>query len=186
MGTERRWGNINNFDLSFMYGFKAILNINLLFFRLQKILNFTKHIAFNYGICLTFVPVYLRRRFLCEFNRKTFLKNFYIIFIKGLFGFISNFRYFILNHRRFLLENKYTNYIAYRLPSLIFLPKGVWRDAKGFFRTFWKLRIMFIKSCRYLDTYDNNGYLLWIGKCRTFFKVIRYIFFMINIYKKLW
>lgn len=96
-----------------------ILNSFFFFLDLKKIICLVNSISFNKGICLSF---FLDKSKTFIFKKNKFVKNFYIIFINKMFGFLSNFIFFLKNIHSY---KKFTNYNSKRFPSIIFLSKKV-------------------------------------------------------------
>jgi len=80
---------------------------------------FVNEIAFRKGICVSY---FLDRFKNFSLIKKMQVKNFYFIFINKMFGFLSNFTFFLKNIKNF---SDSSNYNSKRFPSIIFLSKKV-------------------------------------------------------------
>jgi hypothetical protein len=80
---------------------------------------FVNEIAFRKGICASY---FLDRFKNFSLIKKMQVKNFYFIFINKMFGFLSNFTFFLKNIKNF---SDSSNYNSKRFPSIIFLSKKV-------------------------------------------------------------
>lgn len=96
------------------------LNCYFFFLDLKKILCLVNKISFNKGICLSYFLDCYKTFFLKRDGK--LIKNFYVIFINKMFGFLSNFVFFLKNIKSY---KKFTNYSSKRFPSIIFLSKKV-------------------------------------------------------------
>jgi len=153
---------------------KSFVFLDCVYFllNLKKIICFVNIISFNKGICLSF----FLDRYKCFFLKRTdFVKNFYVIFINKMFGFLTNFLFFIKNINNY---KKFTDYNSKRFPSIVFLSKKVWKTFDFFILSFIRLRLVSIKSLSFLDSQYNGIYSIFIGKCFSFFKMLRTIYFL--------
>lgn len=86
---------------------------------LKKILFLVNDVSFKKGICLSY--------FLDKFKsfspiKEKKVRNFYFIFINKMFGFLSNFGFFLKNIKLF---KDLSNYDSKRYPTIVFLSKKV-------------------------------------------------------------
>lgn len=96
-----------------------LLNNFFLLLNLKKILLVVNGVAFNKGICLSyFLDKYKNFSQIKNLN----IKNFYFAFINKMFGFLSNFTFFLKNIKSF---KNLSNYNSKRFPSIVFLSKQV-------------------------------------------------------------
>lgn len=97
----------------------CILNNFYVLLNLKKILFLVNDISFRKGVCLSY--------FLDKFKsfsgiKDKKVKNFYYVFINKMFGFLSNFSFFLKNIKFF--EDS-SNYGSKRYPTIVFLSKKV-------------------------------------------------------------
>lgn len=116
-----KWGSLTPNSLSFFCMSKTFLILNYFYFflDLKKLLCLVNTISYNKGICLSY---FLDRYKNFFFKNEKKVKNFYIIFINKMFGFLSNFVFFLKNIRRY---KSFTDYSSKRFPSVVFLSKKV-------------------------------------------------------------
>lgn len=117
-----KWGSVSIFSTSNVFCIsKNYLFVNnfFLLLNLKKTSLLVNEVSFKKGICLTF---FLDRfkSFSSIQNKKT--RNFYFVFINKMFGFLSNFTFFLKNIKKF---TELCNYRSKRLPSIVFLTKKV-------------------------------------------------------------
>jgi hypothetical protein len=86
---------------------------------LKKIILLLNNIAFSKGICLSY---FLDKYKAFSSIRGLNVKNFYFVFINKMFGFLSNFSFFLKNIKNF---ESFSNYNSKRFPSVVFLSKKV-------------------------------------------------------------
>lgn len=177
-----KWGKFayieNNVYCSSQFFY--ILNIFFLFLHLKKLLCFINIISFNKGVCLSYFPDKYKSFFI---NRKVSIKNFYIIFINKMFGFLSNFVFFL---KRISKISKYTDYNSKRFPSIVFLSKKTWKTFFYFIYIFETLKIPSIKSLNFLDYEASGCYNITIGKCYSFFQMSKNVYFLNNLKFRKW
>ena len=178
-----RWGSVSFFGKSNIFCFSKnllVLNNFFLFLNLKKITFLINEIAFKKGICLSF---FLDRYKNFSLIKKHNVKNFYFVFINKMFGFLSNFSFFLKNIENF---KEFSNYNSKRFPSLIFLSKKVWKTFEFFILLFVRLRLVSIKSVSFLDSEFSGSYDLFIGKCFSFYVLMRTIFFLNDLKFRKW
>jgi hypothetical protein len=86
---------------------------------LRKIIFLVNEVSFKKGICLSY---FLDRYKNFSHIKKVKVKNFYYVFINKMFGFLSNFSFFLKNIKNF---EEFSNYNSKRFPSIVFLSKKV-------------------------------------------------------------
>jgi len=96
-----------------------VLNNFFLLLNLKKIIFFINDVSFKKGICLSY---FLDRYKNFSSINKVKVKNFYFVFINKMFGFLSNFTFFLKNINNF---KEFSNYNSKRFPSVVFLSKKV-------------------------------------------------------------
>lgn len=158
----------------------VILNNFFLFLNLKKLSLLVNEVSFKKGVCLTF--------FLDRFKdfyqiRKKNVKNFYFVFINKMFGFLSNFSFFLKNIKKF---TEFSNYDSKRLPSIVFLTKKVWKTFEFFILLFVRLRLISIKSVSILDSEFSGSYDIFIGKCFYFYSMLYTIYLLNDLKFRKW
>jgi hypothetical protein len=178
-----RWGSVSFFgkvnSLCFSKNF-VILNNFFLLLNLKKIMLFVNEIAFRKGICASY---FLDRFKNFSLIKKMQVKNFYFIFINKMFGFLSNFTFFLKNIKNF---SDSSNYNSKRFPSIIFLSKKVWKTFDFFIPLFVRLRLVSIKSISFLDSEFSGSYDIFIGRCFSFYNLLRTIYFLNDLKFRKW
>jgi len=178
-----RWGAVSFFSKLNVFCISKtfyILNNFYLLLNLKKILFLVNEISFRKGICLSyFLDKYKSFAPIKEKN----IKNFYFVFINKLFGFLSNFTFFLKNIKFF---KEFSNYDSKRYPSIIFLSKKVWKTFDFFILIFVRLRLVSIKSVSFLDSEYSGSYNIFIGKCFSFYSLLRTIFFLNDLKFRKW
>lgn len=178
-----RWGAISFFSKINIFCFTKnfiILNNFFLFLNLKKIIFFMNEVAFKKGICLSF---FLDRYKNFSLIKKINVKNFYYVFINKMFGFLSNFTFFLKNIKNF---KDFSNYNSKRFPSVVFLSKKVWKNFEFFILIFVRLRLISIKSVSFLDSVFSGSYDIFIGKCFSFYNLLRIIYFLNDLKFRKW
>lgn len=180
-----RWGSVSFFSkINIFCLCKSFFFLNNFFIllNLKKIIFLINEISFKRGICLTFfLDCY--KNFLFSKEQKKNVKNFYIVLINKMFGFLTNFGFFLKNLKN--LKN-FTDYQSKRFPSIIFLSKNVWKDFRFFILTFVRLRLISIKSIPFLDSEFVGSYNIFIGKCYSFFTVLQTVYHLNNLKFRKW
>jgi hypothetical protein len=178
-----RWGSVSFFSKMNIFCFSnnfAFLNNFFLLLNLKKIVFFVNEVAFKKGICLSY---FLDRFKELSSIKEIKVKNFYFAFINKMFGFISNFSFFLKNLKHF---KDFSNYNSKRLPSIIFLTKKVWKNFDFFILLFVRLRLITIKSVSFLDSEFSGSYDIFIGKCFSFYNLLRTIYFLNDLKFRKW
>lgn len=162
----------------------AIVNLSLLLFRLKKIVYITNFSSFHRGVCLTIFQNRLKKKYKSIlFRKKSFVLNFYIMFVNRLRSFFSNFSFYI-KHRQ--LYKSETNYFSRRFPTLVFLTRHVLHEFPYFSATFLRYRIICLRSNSFIDTFLNCGYNIWLNDCDSLFQLLRAIYCFNNVLKEKW
>ena len=155
-----RWGGGFNYsDLLIVLNDYIVLNLNLLFLKLKKIILILLKISYRKGICLFFFLDFYKRFYLKDLIYPD-LKNFYIIFINKTYAFLTRFKYFVTRYKDFKFYSNYINpkFGSFRYPTIVFLSKKCWKFYKNFFFTFVRLRLLSIKSNVVVGLKDNVGF----------------------------
>lgn len=120
-----RWGGSFNYsELSILLNDFILININLLFLKIKKIILILYIISFKKGICLFFFLNFYKRFFFNELlNSK--VRYLYIIFIDKVYSFLNKFKFYILKYKKFKFYSNYINPIngSFRFPYIIFISK---------------------------------------------------------------
>lgn len=178
-----KWGSLSFYNSTNIFSFYkkyGFLNHFFLFLDLKKISVLVNNISFNKGVCLTYFLDHYKKYIRHNEDK---VPNLYIIYINKMFSFLSNFISFIENIKKF---RKLTNYNTNRYPSLVFLSKKVWKNCDSFILLFIKLRIISIKSNSFLEYEKFGFYNIVIGKCYSFYLLLRSIYFLNYIKFKKW
>lgn len=178
-----RWGSVSFFSKINIFCFSnsfLILNNFFLLLNLKKIIFLINEVAFKKGICLTY---FLDRYKTFSLIKKVKVKNFYYVFINKMFGFLSNFTFFLKNIKNF---KEFTNYNSKRFPSVVFLSKKVWKTFDFFILLFVRLRLINIKSVSFLDSEFSGSYDIFIGKCFSFYTLLRTIYYLNDLKFRKW
>jgi hypothetical protein len=176
-GSVSFFGKLNVFCISKAFYF---LNNFYLLLNLKKILFLVNDISFKKGICLSyFLDKY--KNFSNIKSKK--VKNFYFVFINKMFGFLSNFTFFLKNINFF---KDFSNYDSKRFPSIVFLSKKVWKAFDFFILLFIRLRLVSLKSISFLDSEYSGSYNIFIGKCFSFYSMLRTIYFLNDLKFRKW
>ena len=178
-----RWGAVSFFGkLNVFCSSKSFLILNnfFLLLNLKKIILLVNNVSFNKGICLSY--------FLDKYKnfpqiKKHSVKNFYFVFINKMFGFLSNFSFFLKNIKSF---KNFSNYDSKRFPSIVFLSKKVWKTFDFFILIFVRLRLISIKSISFLDSDYSGIYNIFIGKCFSFYSLLQTVYFLNNLKFRKW
>lgn len=178
-----RWGSVSSFSkLNVFCSSKTFLILNnfYLLLNLKKILFLINDIAYKRGVCLSyFLDKY--KNFSQISGKK--VKNFYFVFINKMFGFLSNFTFFLKNIESF---KEFSNYGSKRYPSVVFLSKKVWKTFDFFILLFIRLRLVSIKSVSFLDSEYSGSYNILIGKCFSFYNMLRTLYFLNDLKFRKW
>ena len=178
-----RWGSISFFaKLNVFCMSKSFYFLNNIFLllNLKKILLLVNGVSYNRGICLSyFLDKYKNFSQIKKFD----IKNFYYAYINKMFGFLSNFTFFLNNIKSF---KNLSNYNSKRFPSIVFLSKKVWKDFDFFILLFVRLRLISIKSVSFFDSDFYGIYNIFIGRCFSFFSMLRTIYFLNNLKFRKW
>lgn len=178
-----RWGSISFFAKNNIFCFSKtylILNNFFLLLNLKKIIFFVNDVSFKKGICLSY---FLDRYKNFSSIKQVKVKNFYYVFINKMFGFLSNFSFFLKNINTF---KEFSNYNSKRFPSIIFLSKKVWKTFDFFILLFIRLRLISIKSISFLDSEFSGSYNIFIGKCFSFYTLLKTIYFLNDLKFRKW
>lgn len=178
-----RWGSVSFFSKINIFCLSKnfiILNNFFLLLNLKKIVLFVNDVAFKKGICLSY---FLDRYKDFSLIKSIKVKNFYYAFINKMFGFISNFSFFLKNIKNF---KDFSNYDSKRLPSIVFLSKKVWKNFDFFILLFVRLRLISIKSVSFLDSEFSGSYNIFIGKCFSFYNLLRTVYFLNDLKFRKW
>lgn len=178
-----RWGAVSFFSkINIFCSSNSFLIINnfFLLINLKKIIFFINEVSFRKGICLSY---FLDRYKNFSSIKKIKLKNFYFVFINKMFGFLSNFIFFLKNIKNF---KEFSNYDSKRFPSVVFLSKKVWKTFDFFILLFIRLRLVSIKSVSFLDSEFSGSYDIFIGKCFSFYTLLRTIYFLNDLKFRKW
>lgn len=178
-----RWGPVSFFSKTNIFCSSnsfLILNNFFLLLNLKKIIFLMNEVSFKKGICLSY---FLDRYKNFSPIKKIKLKNFYFVFINKMFGFLSNFTFFLKNIKNF---KEFSNYNSKRFPSVVFLSKKVWKTFDFFILLFVRLRLVSIKSVSFLDSEFSGSYDIFIGKCFSFYTLLRTIYFLNDLKFRKW
>ena len=178
-----RWGAVSFFGkLNVFCSSKTffILNNFFLLLNLKKIVLLINEISFKKGICLSY---FLDKYKSFSQIKNLITKNFYFVFINKMFGFLSNFTFFLKNIKRF---KDYSNYSSRRFPSIVFLSKKVWKTFDFFILLFVRLRLISIKSVSFLDSEFSGSYDIFIGKCFSFYTMMHTIYLLNDLKFRKW
>lgn len=178
-----RWGSVSFFSKINIFCSSnsfLILNNFFLLLNLKKIIFLINEVSFKKGICLSyFLDRY--KNFLPI--KKIKIKNFYYVFINKMFGFLSNFHFFLKNIKNY---KEFSNYNSKRFPSVVFLTKKVWKTFDFFILLFVRLRLVSIKSVSFLDSEFSGSYDIFLGKCFSFYNLLRTIYFLNDLKFRKW
>ena len=178
-----RWGSISFFSKMNIFCSSKnfiVLNNFFLLLNLKKIIFFINDVSFKKGICLSY---FLDRYKNFSSINKVKVKNFYFVFINKMFGFLSNFTFFLKNINNF---KEFSNYNSKRFPSVVFLSKKVWKTFDFFILLFTRLRLISIKSVSFLDSEFSGSYNIFIGKCFSFYNLLKTIYFLNDVKFRKW
>lgn len=183
-----RWGGgINYSNVSIVLNDFIILNINSVFFKIKKVFFITFDVILNKGVCVFFFLDFYKR-FLLNDLLKPELKNFYIVFINKMYGFLSRFKYFIVKYNNFKYFSNYINkdFGSFRFPAIVFLTKKCWKIYKNYFYIFIRLRLISVKIESFIDQKENICYNLNVNDSRVIYDLFKFVYFLSNKYYKIW
>ena len=166
---KSKWGKQQNYNVigwCHKYNFIVIDTLSI-FLSLKQIISIVNYVANNNGVCLTCLL----------FTKKIILtknKNFYIVFIDKMYGFLSNF--FVFLQGGFTKYKKVTNYRTTRLPDIVFVSNYSWKNYKSFFRTFVAQKILVIKSSSFLQNDINIGYNIMVNDSLLIYNLLKVIY----------
>lgn len=183
-----RWGGgINYSDVSILLDDFIILNINSIFLKIKKVFSITFNVIENKGICVFFFLDFYKR-FLLDDLLKPELKNFYIVFINKMYGFLSRFKYFVFKYKDFKYFSNYINkdFGSFRFPCIVFLTKKCWKSYRNFFYIFIKMRLISVKIESFVDQKENICYNLNVNDSKIIYDLFKFVYFLSNKYFKIW
>lgn len=178
-----RWGSVSFFSKQNIFCFSkslCFLNNFYVLLNLKKILFLVNEISLKRGICLSY---FLDKFKVFSSIKDKNVKNFYYVFINKMFGFLSNFSFFLKNIKLF---ESFSNYGSKRYPTIVFLSKKVWKTFDFFILIFVRLRLISLKSISFLDSEYSGSYNVLIGKCFSFYSLLRTIYFLNELKFRKW
>jgi hypothetical protein len=112
-------------------------------------------------------------------------ENFFLLFINGLYGFISNFNKVFLKHISNTKGKRHlTDYDRLNLPSIVFITKNSYNEYYNIFRIFIKKRIICIRTFSLIEEVDINiGYNLSVNDCSKVFSICNEIYKLVYLVK---
>lgn len=183
-----RWGGTFNYsEISIILNDYIVLNFNLFFLKIKKIISILLWISFKKGICLFFFLNFYKRFLLNELlNSKVHF--FYIMFIDKVYSFLTRFKFYITKYNKFKLYSNYINpkYGSNRFPSIVFVSKKCWKNYYKFFYVFLRLRLICIKSSSIIGIDDNVSYNIFVRDCKTLYYMFKTLYLLTNKIFKLW
>lgn len=183
-----RWGgNFNYSEISILLNDYIVVNLNLLFLKIKKIMHILFLISFKKGICLFFFLNFYKRFFLNDLLNLQ-IKYFYIVFIDKVYSFLTKFKFYIVKYKKFKLYSNYAHPLkgSCRFPSIVFVSKKCWKNYFKFFYSFVRLRLICIKSNSIIDLNDNVCYTLFIKNCNNIYFMFKSIYLLTSKYFKIW
>lgn len=183
-----RWGGSFNYaDVKLLLNDYIVVDLNSIFLKLKKVLSIILKIAFKKGICVFFFLDHYKRFYTKDLIYPD-MKNFYLVFINKVYGFLTRFKYFVTIYEDLKYFSNYINpkFGSYRFPTIVFVSKKSWKHYKRFFFSFIRLRLLLIKSNAIIGLDDSVGYNIIVNDCNVIYDMLKFIYYLSSKYFKIW
>lgn len=171
---KNKWGRqqINNIIGWCKLHNYVIIDIVSIFFNIKNIINIINYISTKLGISL--LCLLSDSNIINTSLKRVKIKNFYMVYLDKIYGFISNFYMFIKKGRKHY--KNIVNYRSKRLPDIVFMSKDSWKDYNNFFKIFLEYKILSIKNTSFLEKDIHICYNIMVNNSLIIYNLWKYIY----------